>query len=96
MTQGNGKSLRVAVAAFFAGAFLVSATGQAAPTSADSSERAADPRDKVVCKRFVRTGSLADSYRTCKTKWEWERERENLRQLNAANSCRATAEAGSC
>lgn len=77
-------------------AALVTTASQAAQGKADAPEKAADARDKIICKRFVRTGSLADSYRTCKTKWEWERERENVRQLNAANSCRNVAEGGSC
>jgi hypothetical protein len=42
----------------------------------------------MVCKSFLRTGTLADRYRTCKTKGEWERERDNLRELDRAYSCR--------
>lgn len=57
-----------------------------AKTAADEAERAAGQRDKVVCKRFVETGSLVRGYKQCKTKWEWERERENVRQLNVPNS----------
>lgn len=68
---------------------------QSAPRQADTQERAADPRDKVVCKRFVKTGSLADSYRTCKTKGEWDRERDNVRQINWSNPCKS-AESGTC
>ena len=60
----------------------------------DAGERAADARDKIVCKRFVETGSLVRGYRTCKTKWEWERERENLRQFNVSDSCRDRANGG--
>lgn len=75
---------------------LVSATAaQSAPRSTDEPERSADSRDKVVCKRFVRTGSLTDSYRTCKTKAEWDRERDNVRQVNWASPCKS-AESGSC
>jgi hypothetical protein len=80
----------------FACALLSATAAQSAPRrAADAPEKAADDRDKVVCKRFVKTGSLADSYRTCKTKWEWERERENVRQINWASPCRS-AESGSC
>jgi hypothetical protein len=68
---------------------------QSAPRSADAPEKAAGPGDKVVCKRFVRTGSLADSYRTCKTKAEWQRERDNVRQINWSNPCKS-AESGTC
>ncbi len=72
----------------FASALLLAAAAEATPTRRDDPERAADARDKILCKRFVRTGSLADSYRTCKTKWEWEHERENVRQQNWSNPCR--------
>lgn len=96
MKHSNRNTRRAAVTAIVGFALAAATAGQAAPTQADTGERAAGPRDKVVCKRFVRTGTLADTYRTCKQKWEWERERENLRQLNVANSCRALAEGGTC
>ena len=84
---------RFATAAF--ACLLIGATAaHSAPSRADGPEKAADARDKIVCKRFVRTGTLAATYRTCKTKWEWERERENLRQLNATEGCRDRAEGG--
>ena len=68
--------------------FLVSSAAHSAPREANTAERAADARDKMVCKRFVKTGSLADSYRTCKTKGEWDRERDNARQFSVSDSCR--------
>jgi len=76
---------------------LVSATAaQSAPSKgADGPEKAAGNPDKVVCKRFVRIGSLVDGYRTCKTKREWERERENVRTINWSSPC-ASANSGSC
>jgi hypothetical protein len=61
---------------------------QSAPRTADAPETAAGASDKLVCKTFLRTGTLADRYRTCKTKAEWERERTNLREENRAYSCR--------
>jgi hypothetical protein len=79
----------------FACSLVVASAAQAAPRGVDSPERAAGNPDKIVCKRFARTGSLADSYRTCKTKAEWERERENLRQINWSSACKS-AESGSC
>lgn len=51
-------------------------------------------RDRIVCRRFLRTGSLVDSYRTCKTNREWQREHENLQRLNVADSCRDRANGG--
>ena len=77
-------------------ALLVATAAQAAPPRADAPEKAADARDKIVCKRFAKTGSLVDGYRTCKTKWEWERERENIRQFNVVNSCRSSGSGVSC
>lgn len=59
------------------------------------SAEAAGPRDEVICRRFVRTGSLADFYRVCKTRGEWDRERMNIRNgaLNG-NSCRTESVGG--
>jgi len=71
-------------------AFLLVGTtaAQSAPRQADTPEQASDPGAKMVCKSFTRIGSLADRYRTCKTKAEWQRERDNLRELDRAYSCR--------
>jgi hypothetical protein len=70
------------------GLMLCATAAQAAPRQADTPERVADAGDKIVCKRFAKTGSLVDSYRTCKTKAEWERERDNLRELDRSYGCR--------
>ncbi|MBB5684656.1 hypothetical protein FHS49_000647 [Sphingobium boeckii] len=68
-------------------------TDPAAPESA--AEKASDAQDKVICKRFLETGSLVKGYRSCKTKREWERERENLRARGpGSNSCRDAANGG--
>ena len=46
------------------------------------------PSDQVICRRFVRIGSLADFYRVCKTRGEWDRERQNIRNgVMNRNSC---------
>jgi hypothetical protein len=71
--------------------FLASAA-QAAPSPAKTPEQAA-PGDKVICKRFLKVGSLVDGYKTCKTKHEWERERENARQFGVSDSCNKRGEA---
>lgn len=62
----------------------------------DQPEAASDPRDRVVCKRFTKTGSLVASYRDCRTKREWEREREARQQLSVVDSCAARGNGGSC
>ena len=82
-------------------AILVAATPLAAiaakPAAAeDQAETAAGPGDKMICKRFIRTGSLIDGYRACKTKHEWEQEREDRRSLSVSDSCRLRAEGGAC
>ena len=74
---------------------LFSAAALAAPSGgADAPEKASGNPDKVVCKRFVRIGSLVDGYRTCKTKREWERERENARTVNWSSPC--NRQSGNC
>jgi hypothetical protein len=71
-----------------AGILTASAAAEAAPRSADAPEQPSDPNEKIVCKTFTRIGTLASRYRTCKTKGEWQRERDNLRQVNISDSCR--------
>ena len=66
----------------------------AEPSSDRASAGAQDSRDRVVCRRFLRTGSLVDSYRTCKTNRERQREHENLQHLSVSNSCRDVANGG--
>lgn len=73
----------------------------AAPAMADDpkpgGEKAADNPDRVICKRFLETGSLVRGYRTCKTKAEWQRERDNLRQESSApGGCGASGQTGRC
>ena len=71
-----------------------STAAQSAPRPADAPEQAADPDQKVVCKTFTRIGTLAGRYRTCKTKGEWQRERDNLRQVKISDSCSTRGELG--
>jgi hypothetical protein len=59
----------------------------AAPPQADQHEKSADNVDKVICKRFGETGSLVASKRICKTKREWERDRDALRAASNVSSC---------
>ena len=69
---------------------------QATPVSATAA-KSADARDKVICKKFLETGSLVKGYRTCKTRDEWERERANIRQNTGnANSCMTGEGRGGC
>jgi hypothetical protein len=59
----------------------------AAPPQADEREKSADAADKVICKRFAQTGSLVASKRVCKTKRDWERERDAIRDASNISSC---------
>lgn len=80
---------------FLASALLVAQAPGAAPRNAG--ESATDPQDKVICKRFAETGSLVGSYRVCKTKREWERERDNIRASGPGiDSCANRANGGPC
>ena len=84
------------IAILFICGLLSAAAANAAPRQgADGPEKASGNPDKVICKRFVRVGSLVDGYRTCKTKKEWERERDNVRTINWSSPCKS-AESGSC
>jgi len=77
-------------------AALVAGAAVAAPANRSDIERSNDSPDKVICKRFVKTGSLVDSYRTCKTRAEWNRDRENVRQLSTSESCANRANGEGC
>jgi hypothetical protein len=58
-------------------------------TQRTSSGDSVGPADQVICRRFLRIGTLADYYRTCKTRAEWDQERRNIRQgISVSDSCR--------
>ncbi len=81
-----------------AGLILMSATAGIAgePTKTDDREKSADKADKMICKRFLETGSLVKGYRQCKTKRDWEREREAIRSAGRSGSCAAEGLTGGC
>jgi hypothetical protein len=81
-------------AIMIAGFLVASAAAEAAPNPADAPEQPADLNEKIVCKTFTRIGTLAGRYRTCKTKGEWQRERDNLTQVNISDSCRTRGTTG--
>lgn len=84
----------------FAKHFLaVLAAAQGVTAQAQSSgtpHRPTEPRDRITCRRFVRTGSLINGYRSCKSNREWAREHDNIRLPAATSSCRSQGEGGSC
>jgi hypothetical protein len=65
---------------------LASVTGAEGAEQAKPSAAAA-PGDKMICKRFARIGSLVASYKTCKTKREWDREHANIRSSGPGGYC---------
>ncbi len=72
------------------------AAGGAGKPARDQGERAADPAGKVICKRFLETGSLVGGYKICKTKADWEKGRDSLRQTMSSESCRLSGQGGAC
>ena len=83
--------------AIFAISAISTVAGAAYATPSDGGTSAkADQRDRVICRRFIRTGSLVDGYRTCKTRAEWDREHENVQHFSVSDSCRNRGIGGPC
>ncbi|QJU59655.1 hypothetical protein HL653_19545 [Sphingomonas sp. AP4-R1] len=77
-------------------ALALAAGDMSAAPGGDKSEKSADARDTMICKKFLETGSLVKGKRVCKTKAEWDHERDNMRAgYNTAAACQV-AEGGSC
>ena len=62
-------------------AAAVTAAPQAAPQqlAATETNAAVSTKDKMICKRQVRTGTLAGYERICRTKAEWQAASERAR-----------------
>jgi hypothetical protein len=78
---------------------LVSLFGVESPPvqSATPAKQSANDPDKVICRRFAVTGSLVSSYKTCKTRREWDSEHAALRATGpASDSCRNSGNGGPC
>ena len=85
-------SALIALALFFA-----ADPGSQNAANPDAPERAADSQDKMICKRFIETGSLVRGTRVCKTKREWERDRADIRASDPGiDSCRSRANGAGC
>lgn len=74
-------------------AFLAVAAPQAAqpanPTATKPVQVASRDSEKIVCKRFIETGSLVKGRRECKSEADWQRERDLARQRgDGVSSCR--------
>jgi hypothetical protein len=46
----------------------------------------------MICKPYVRIGTLAGRHRICKTRAEWDEERK-LRELDPSEACRTSDDA---
>jgi hypothetical protein len=69
---------------------------QSTPSPTPATKSANDP-EKVICRRFAVTGSLVSSYKSCKTRREWDIEREALRATGpGSDSCRNSGNGGPC
>lgn len=73
---------------------LACATGaHCAPRRADAPKTAAGGGARMVCRTYVRAGTLADRHRVCKTQAEWNEER-NMRELDRSQACRMSDDPG--
>ncbi|MBB4857645.1 hypothetical protein HNO88_000956 [Novosphingobium chloroacetimidivorans] len=76
---------------------FTASTLAAEPPKPDDREKSADKGEKMICKRFTETGSLVRARRVCKTKRDWEREREAIRSMtNSSGSCAGQGLSGGC
>lgn len=65
---------------------------QSTPRPARSSEKGTAVANRMICKTYVRIGTLADRHRVCKTKAEWDEERR-LRELDPSEACKTNDDA---
>jgi TonB family protein len=54
--------------------------GGTAPLAAPTQVTAANAPEKMICKRALKTGTLADYERTCMTKTEWKRFSDQMKE----------------
>ncbi|TMJ13535.1 MAG: hypothetical protein E6G94_11705 [Alphaproteobacteria bacterium] len=57
------------------------AFGEAPPARSNA------PRDKMVCKNFPRIGSLVAQNRVCKTRADWQKDRDMMRVQMGVTPC---------
>ena len=75
----------------FAATSLLAATtaAYAVPSAGAPTAKTNDPRDRVICRSYTATGTLARIVRTCQTRREWEAQAANIRAArDGAESCR--------
>ena len=74
---------------------LAAADAQAVPATTPPKKPATSP-DKIICRSFPETGSLVRMIKVCKTKHDWDVDRENLRAGPGVDSCRNAGNGGPC
>ncbi|QJU59657.1 hypothetical protein HL653_19555 [Sphingomonas sp. AP4-R1] len=67
----------------------------------DKPEKAGDAGDRMICKKFIETGSLVKGKRVCMTKAGWERQRLTVqgnvaRGLGQSVACASMASGITC
>ena len=83
--------------ALIALSLLVAGDANTKRAAASDTEQASDPQDKIICRRFIETGSLVKGYRVCKSKRDWARERDAIRQSGPGiDSCGNRGNGGPC
>ena len=76
---------------------LLLAAGPVGQVKPQKVELAGDPGDKVICKKFMETGSLVRGTRVCKPKRDWERSRDEMRaNMTTTNGCKSLDNTGGC
>ncbi|MEN2786818.1 hypothetical protein ACFOKI_09190 [Sphingomonas qilianensis] len=75
---------------------VMGASASAEQPKREEAEKSAEPRDKLLCKRFTETGSLVAKTRVCKTKADWDRDRDNIRQNSGGATCRLAGNGAAC
>ncbi|MEA3009761.1 MAG: hypothetical protein QOJ91_1453 [Sphingomonadales bacterium] len=69
----------------------IASGAQSASPRAGVQKKASVP-GRMVCRTYVRIGTLADRHRICKTQAEWNEER-NLRELEPSEACKTNDDA---
>ena len=75
---------------------FAAAPAMADPPKTDAVEKTSDGADKVICKRYLETGSLVKGYRVCKTKADWDRDRAAIRAPSGTSGSCSSAQTGNC
>lgn len=62
-----------------------------APAPAPATKLVVDKQDKVICRSTSEIGSLVATNKVCRTRREWDRLRDDLRERGPVGNCGAGA-----